>query len=101
MSILYLHKKELDLSKSAIKILDVLAKEPTGLGIHEIKDKLNVSKRTVHYGLKNLLAKDVVKKIPNLSDLRQSSYRIDLENLRKLEFESKILMYRQFMRRIS
>ena len=63
MSILYLHKKELDLSKSAIKILDVLAKEPTGLGIHEIKDKLNVSKRTVHYGLKNLLAKDVVKKI--------------------------------------
>ena len=98
---LHQHKKNLALSRSAIRILEVLDSEGNlGLGVHEIKDKLQVSKRTVHYGLKNLLAKEVVKKVPNLQDLRQSNYHIDEKNLAKLQFQTKILMYQATMQRI-
>jgi DNA-binding MarR family transcriptional regulator len=91
---LYQNKKTLNLSKSAIKVLELLESEDN-IGVREITVKLNVSTRTVHYALKNLLSKRVIHKIPNLQDLRQSKYIVNKSNLDKLYDHNKSLIYSQ------
>ena len=76
--------KSYHLSESAHKILDHLEQKGNA-SASELHTKLNVSTRTIHYALKNLMEKDLVDKKPYLKDMRQTRYSLNTNKIRKIQ----------------
>ncbi|MHA1711859.1 MAG: MarR family transcriptional regulator [Candidatus Freyarchaeota archaeon] len=62
-----------ELPPSALEVINILRKEGP-LTPKELFEKTTFAPRTVRYALKILLDRKLVKKVPNLNDLRQNKY---------------------------
>ncbi|MHA2367069.1 MAG: ArsR family transcriptional regulator [Candidatus Hodarchaeales archaeon] len=62
------------LSESALRILNILAKEKRPLSTHELTNYSHYSPRMVQYSLRKLVGKNLVDKAPDLKDLRKQRY---------------------------
>lgn len=50
----------------------------------EISDKLNMAPRTVSFALRKLLGNQLLRKIPNLSDMRRPKYHVNMDAAKDL-----------------
>jgi len=69
--------------KSAITILGALARHGP-MCPKEISENLNMSPRTVSFALRKLLGSALLRKIPNLSDMRRPKYHVNLDTTKDL-----------------
>lgn len=69
--------------KSAMAILGTLAKHGPMCPM-EISEKLDMAPRTVSFALRKLLGKKLLRKIPNLSDMRRPMYHVNMETAKEL-----------------
>ncbi len=77
-----------NLPKSAVIVLSGLTHEGPMTPKSIIK-KLKLPSRTVTYALRTLIDENIVRKIPNLNDMRQPIYHVNIERVKELQ-----LMYR-------
>ena len=64
--------------KSAIAILGALINHGPMCPL-EISEKLDMAPRTVSFALRKLLGRQLLRKIPNLNDMRRPKYHVDME----------------------
>ncbi len=64
--------------KSAIAILGALINHGPMCPI-EISEKLDMAPRTVSFALRTLVNRQLLRKIPNLSDMRRPKYHVDMD----------------------
>ena len=78
----------LDLPNSAILVLGSLATEGP-MTPKTIIEKVGLAPRTISFALRTLVREQVIRKIPNLADMRQPIYH-DMERVKDLQlrFES-------------
>ena len=69
--------------KSAIAILGALFNHGPMCPL-EISDKLNMAPRTVSFALRKLLGNQLLRKIPNLADMRRPKYHVNMEAAKDL-----------------
>ena len=72
-----------DLPKSALVVLDHIKAEGP-LAPREISRKFDVPLRTVTFALKKLMKLDLLKRIPNLSDMRKPQYLPNNQRIHEL-----------------
>ena len=66
----------LNLPKSAIIVLEKLVNDGP-MNPKDIIEKVNISPRTVSFALRKLLGQQIIKKVPNLQDMRQPNYHVE------------------------
>lgn len=67
-----------DLNDSSVKILEALVSNPQQpLSTKELVKACNISSRMIQYNLERLLNANLVKRSPNLKDLRNKRYAIN------------------------
>jgi DNA-binding MarR family transcriptional regulator len=69
--------------KSALMILGALANDGPMCPI-EISEKLNMAPRTVSFALRQLLKRQLLRRVPNLLDMRRPMYHVNMEQARDL-----------------
>jgi len=69
--------------KSAMAILGTLAQNGPMCPM-EICEALHMAPRTVSFALRKLLSKKLLRKIPNLSDMRRPKYHLNMEAAKEL-----------------
>jgi DNA-binding MarR family transcriptional regulator len=69
--------------KSAMMILGALAHDGPMCPI-EISEKLNMAPRTVSFALKQLLKRQLLRRVPNLLDMRRPMYHVNMEHAKDL-----------------
>ena len=72
-----------DLPKSALVVLDHISADGP-LAPREISRKFNVPLRTVTFALKKLMKLDLLKRVPNLSDMRKPQYHTNQHRVHEL-----------------
>lgn len=79
----------LELPNSAILVLGSLATEGP-MTPKTIIEKVGLAPRTISFALRTLVREQVIRKIPNLADMRQPIYHVDMERVKELQlrFES-------------
>ncbi|TFF92037.1 MarR family transcriptional regulator [Candidatus Thorarchaeota archaeon] len=75
--------------KSAVAILGALASEGP-MCPQEISKKLEMAPRTVSFALRRLLKKRLLRRIPNLNDMRRPMYHVNMENAQEVLERTKI-----------
>lgn len=74
----------LDLPNSAILVLGSLAAEGP-MTPKTIIEKVGLAPRTISFALRTLVREQVIRKMPNLSDMRQPIYHVDMERVKELQ----------------
>jgi DNA-binding MarR family transcriptional regulator len=69
--------------KSAIAILGILARHGPMCPL-EISEKLEMAPRTVSFALRKLLGRQLLKRIPNLNDMRRPKYHVNMDTAKDL-----------------
>jgi len=69
--------------KSAIKILGTLANDGPMCPL-EISERLNMAPRTVSFALKELVRRQLLRRVPNLIDMRRPMYYVNMESAKDL-----------------
>jgi DNA-binding MarR family transcriptional regulator len=79
----------LELPNSAILVLSSLATEGP-MTPKTIIEKVGLAPRTISFALRTLVRERVIRKTPNLADMRQPLYHINMERVKELQlrFES-------------
>ncbi len=72
-----------DLPKSALVVLDHIAAEGP-IAPREISRQFDVPLRTVTFALKKLMKLDLLKRVPNLLDMRKPQYHMNDQRVREL-----------------
>lgn len=72
-----------DLPKSALVVLDHIAAEGP-IAPREISRRFDVPLRTVTFALKKLMTLDLLKKVPNLMDMRKPQYHTNDQRVQEL-----------------
>ena len=72
-----------DLPKSALVVLDHLKAEGP-MAPREISRKFDVPLRTVTFALKKLMKLDLLRRVPNLSDMRKPQYLPNNQRIHEL-----------------
>lgn len=72
-----------DLPKSALVVLDHIAAEGP-IAPREISRRFDVPLRTVTFALKKLMKLDLLKRVPNLLDMRKPQYHTNDQRIREL-----------------
>ena len=67
--------------KSAIAVLGALINHGPMCPI-ELSEKLDMAPRTVSFALRQLVSRQLLRKIPNLNDMRRPKYHVDLDAAR-------------------
>jgi DNA-binding MarR family transcriptional regulator len=70
-------------------ILGALVKEGP-MCPQEISSKLDMAPRTVSFALRRLLKRQLLRKIPNLNDMRRPMYHVDMETAQEVLERAKI-----------
>ena len=78
-----------DLPNSALIILSSLTSEGPMTPMELIK-KVKMPSRTITYALQTLVKKQIVKKTPNLLDMRQPIYYVDIDRVKELRLSFRI-----------
>ncbi|MFW9788745.1 MAG: MarR family transcriptional regulator [Candidatus Thorarchaeota archaeon] len=78
-----------ELPNSAILVLGSLVAEGP-MTPKTIIEKVGLAPRTISFALRTLVREQVIRKTPNLADMRQPIYHIDMEKVKelKLRFDS-------------
>lgn len=74
----------LELPNSAILVLGSLAAEGP-MTPKTIIEKVGLAPRTISFALRTLVREQFIKKTPNLADMRQPIYHIDMERAKELQ----------------
>ncbi|MHA3964551.1 MAG: MarR family transcriptional regulator [Candidatus Thorarchaeota archaeon SMTZ1-45] len=74
----------LELPNSAILVLGRLADEGP-MTPKALIEKVGLAPRTISFALRTLVREKVIRKTPNLADMRQPIYHIDMERVRELQ----------------
>ena len=74
----------LDLPNSAILVLGSLATEGP-MTPKTIIEKVGLAPRTISFALRTLVREQVIRKTPNLADMRQPIYHINMERVKELQ----------------
>jgi DNA-binding MarR family transcriptional regulator len=74
----------LDLPNSAILVLGRLAAEGP-MTPKTIIEKVGLAPRTISFALRTLVREQVIRKTPNLADMRQPIYHVDMERYKELQ----------------
>lgn len=69
--------------KSAMMILGALVDDGPMCPI-EISEKLNMAPRTVSFALRQLLKRQLLRRVPNLLDMRRPMYHVNMERAKDL-----------------
>ncbi|MGD9397959.1 MAG: helix-turn-helix domain-containing protein [Candidatus Thorarchaeota archaeon] len=79
----------LELPNSAILVLGSLAAEGP-MTPKTIIEKVGLAPRTISFALRTLVRERVIRKTPNLADMRQPLYHVNMERVKELQlrFES-------------
>jgi len=72
-----------DLPKSALVVLDHIAAEGP-IAPREISRRFDVPLRTVTFALKKLMKLDLLRRVPNLLDMRKPQYHMNDQRVREL-----------------
>ncbi|MHA2352556.1 MAG: MarR family transcriptional regulator [Candidatus Thorarchaeota archaeon] len=72
------------LPNSAILVLGSLAAEGP-MTPKTIIEKVGLAPRTISFALRTLVREQVIRKTPNLADMRQPIYHIDMERVKELQ----------------
>ncbi len=72
-----------NLPKSALVVLDHITAEGP-IAPRDLSRKIDVPLRTVSFALKKLMKLDLLRKTPNLMDMRKPQYRTNHERVREL-----------------
>lgn len=56
----------------------------------EISSKLEMAPRTVSFALRRLLKRQLLRRIPNLNDMRRPMYHVNMENAQEVLERAKI-----------
>ena len=72
-----------DLPKSALVVLDHIAAEGP-IAPREISRRFDVPLRTVTFALKKLMTLDLLKRVPNLLDMRKPQYHTNDQRIHEL-----------------
>jgi DNA-binding MarR family transcriptional regulator len=86
----------LDLPRSAIIVLDRLSHEGP-MTPKDISRKVSLAPRTVSFALRKLMRRNLCKKIPNLSDMRQPLYLVNKEEAEQLRMKYEHV-FQQFLK---
>jgi DNA-binding MarR family transcriptional regulator len=78
-----------ELPNSALLVLSSLTAEGPMTPKSIIK-KVKMPSRAITFALKTLVKEHIVKKIPNLLDLRQPIYHVDLERVKELRLSFRV-----------
>ena len=78
-----------DLPNSALIVLSSLTAEGPMTPKAIIK-KVKMPSRTITYALQTLVKENIVKKIPNLLDMRQPIYHVNLDRVRDLRLAFRV-----------
>jgi len=79
----------IDLPNSALIVLSSLTSEGPMTPKTIIK-KIKMPSRTITYALQTLVKEQIVKKIPNLLDMRQPIYHVNLERVKELRLSFRV-----------
>ena len=79
----------IDLPNSAWVVLSSLTAEGP-MTPKDIIQKVEMPSRTITYALQTLVKEKIVKKTPNLLDMRQPIYHVDFENVKKLRLSFRV-----------
>ena len=74
----------LDLPNSAILVLGSLATEGP-MTPKTIIEKVGLAPRTISFALRTLVREQVIQKIPNLADMRQPIYHVNMKRVKELQ----------------
>ena len=74
----------LELPNSAILVLGSLAAEGP-MTPKTIIEKVGLAPRTISFALRTLVREQVIRKTPNLADMRQPLYHINMERVKELQ----------------
>ncbi len=74
----------IDLPNSALIVLSSLTSEGP-MTPKTIIEKVDLAPRTISSALRTLVREQVIKKTPNLADMRQPIYHVNLEKVRELQ----------------
>jgi DNA-binding MarR family transcriptional regulator len=75
-----------DVPKSALLVLDHLTKNGP-MAPRDIARESKIPLRTVTYALHKLIQQKLLRKVPNLMDMRKQLYHLDQERIRAVEKE--------------
>lgn len=79
----------IDLPNSALIVLSSLTAEGP-MTPKTIITKVKMPSRTITYALQTLVNEKIVKKIPNLLDMRQPIYYVNLERVKELRLSFRV-----------
>jgi len=79
----------IDLPNSALIVLSSLTAEGP-MTPKTIITKVRMPSRTITYALQTLVKKKIVKKIPNLLDMRQPIYHVNIERVKELRLSFRV-----------
>ena len=74
----------LALPNSAILVLSSLTAEGP-MTPKTIIEKVGLAPRTISFALRTLFREQIIKKTPNLADMRQPIYHVDVEKVKQLQ----------------
>ncbi len=75
----------LDLPNSALIVLGRLANEGP-MTPKALIEKVDLAPRTISFALRTLVREQVIRKTPNLADMRQPIYHVNIEKVRELQY---------------
>ncbi|MFW9805965.1 MAG: MarR family transcriptional regulator [Candidatus Thorarchaeota archaeon] len=75
-----------DLPKSALIVLDHLTKNGP-MAPRDLSKKSKMPLRTVTFALKKLVSQRLLRRVPNLLDMRKPLYHANIERIREVETE--------------
>ena len=75
-----------DIPRSALILLDHLT-EHGPMAPRDLSKKSNIPLRTVTFALKKLVGHKLLRKVPNLMDMRKPLYHADVERIQEVEAE--------------
>ena len=79
----------IELPNSALIVLSSLTAEGP-MSPKTIIKKVQMPSRTITYALQTLVKENIVKKIPNLLDMRQPIYHVNLERVKELRLSYRV-----------
>ncbi len=74
----------MELPNSAILVLGILAAEGP-MTPKTIIEKVGLAPRTISFALRTLVQERVIRKTPNLADMRQPIYHINMDRVKELQ----------------
>jgi DNA-binding MarR family transcriptional regulator len=85
----------IELPNSAVMVLQSLTSDGP-MTPKALINRISLPSRTITYALRVLLKEKIVKRVPNLADMRQPYYHVDVERVKELQILFQLDRYAYF-----